>query len=198
MSYYIDHVMICDQLAFDRMLEAWKQRGWEDRCVLCRPNHVWKTTRDKDGRTDTVEYLMYTITNHGPTQWEVMKWVTDELGLDVMHFSIWTMVICDMEWYQDGSYLPDGTMPSNVFIATPKKDDAEGQTPPADYTKYEYCYISVDTGVWKEMSIDYTREEGIRQQSPVEELLLGISARLERMEELIECLVKESKERCVH
>ena len=42
-----------------------------------------------------------------------------------------------------------------------------------------------DTDVWKEMSMDYTRDEGIRQQSPVEELLLDISARLERMEELI-------------
>ena len=56
----------------------------------------------------------------------------------------------------------------------------------------------MDTDVWKEMSMDYTRDEGIRQQSPVEELLLDISARLERMEELMECLVEESRERCVH
>ena len=100
-----------------------------------------------------------------------------------------------MEWHQDGSYLPDGTMPSNVFIAAPKKDGPEEQKVPEGYTEYEYCYISVDTDVWKEMSMDYTRDEGIRQQSPVEELLLGISARLERMEELIECLVDTINDR---
>ena len=89
-------------------------------------------------------------------------------------------------------------MPSDTFIAAPKKDCTGEQKAPEKYTEYEYCYISVDTDVWKEMSMDYTREEGIRQQSPVEELLLEISARLERMEELIECLVKEGRERYVH
>ena len=198
MSYYIDHVMICDQLAFGRMVEAWKQRGWEDRCILCRPDHIWITTRDNSDGTDAVEYLMYFLTNHGPTQWEVVNWVTDELGLDFMHFSLWTKEACDMEWHQDGLYLPDDTMPSDTFIAAPKKDCTGEQKAPEKYTEYEYCYISVDTDVWKEMSMDYTREEGIRQQSPVEELLLEISARLERMEELIECLVKEGRERYVH
>ena len=198
MSYYYEHVIICDQLAFDRMVDAWRQRRWYDKCVLCRPDYTWKTTIKNGNGADSAVYLTYTTMNHGPRMDEVADWMNDELGLDSMHFALWTMEECDAEWHRCGSFLPKEAVSPGVLLRTFEENDdvnhAEENGAPEGYTEYEYCYIYVNTNIWEDVEVDYTREDGIDLNSPIDELLREISARLESMEELLECLVVRGRE----
>ena len=52
----------------------------------------------------------------------------------------------------------------------------------------------MDTNVWKEVAVDYTREEFITPISPIEELLQNIDEKLERMEEMLEILTERARD----
>ena len=75
MSYYTHYVIQCDQLTFDRMIEAWKQRGWWGRCTLCRPDYLWSASRDCGDGTKTDTYLVSAMMNHGPRSDEVEEFL---------------------------------------------------------------------------------------------------------------------------
>lgn len=184
MSYYTQYVIQCDQLTFDRMVEAWKQRGWWGRCTLCRPDYVWSASRDRGDGTKTDTYLVSAMMNRGPRSDEVEDWLNDGLGLDSMHFTLWTRGECDEEWFQIGSLLPKDTMPADT-VNIEYDEDEERLDPPPGFTAYRYSDIAVDPNVWKEVTIDYTRDDDIKPQSSTEEVLLKIYEKLKSIDEQI-------------
>jgi hypothetical protein len=63
------------------MLEAWKQRGWEDKCTLSRPRIVWTSSDNLIPGTGAGTYLLYFVVNHGPSIWDIVNWLSDDLGV---------------------------------------------------------------------------------------------------------------------
>ena len=194
MSYYIDHIIECDKLTYDRMLETWKQKEWYDRCTLRRPRTVWSTADNLTPDTKGETYLLYFVVNHSPRIWDVVDWLNEDLGIYDTHFSVWSHGECDKGWRQDGAFVPDNTMPHNVAPAEYDKEADNHKRAPKGYTTYEDCRIAVDTNVWKEVTVDYTREEFITPISPIEELLQNIDEKLERMEEMLEILTERARD----
>ena len=54
--------------------------------------------------------------------------------------------------------------------------------------------IAVDTAVWREITVDYTREEAVLPSVPIEELLREIDGKLEIIKEMLGCLVERGME----
>ena len=54
--------------------------------------------------------------------------------------------------------------------------------------------IAVDTKVWKDISVDYTRDVGLQPRSPEEDTLLQINDELRLIEGLLECLLERFEE----
>ena len=54
--------------------------------------------------------------------------------------------------------------------------------------------MAVDTEVWEEMTVDFTRDVGVHPESPVEDLLLKIDEKLDMIEGLLECLLERFEE----
>ena len=189
MSYYIDYLVLCDKLAFDRLIEAWKQKGWLDVCELRRPERVWvSSTKSKDSER-AGKYLIYESINHGHDVEEIRIWLEEELGLDHLHFSLWAKGECDKGWSKD-FYGDKNELPDHIAVAKYDKDSVNEMKGPEGYITYEYCPICVDPSVWLEMTIDYTRDQGIQIQSPEEELLQSIANSLDNMEELMERILE--------
>ena len=193
MSYYVYYAVICDQLAFDRLVEAWKQKEWFDICELKRPERVWVVSQDSDRHNASGLYLMYTWANYGQSAWVIDEWISEVLGLDPKHFSIWSRGECDKKWNHAGC-MTDANIPEYMAIAEYGEDDEDRMRAPAGYRTYEYCHIAVDPNVCTEYEIDYTRDEGIKQQSPEEELLLSIVNSLDRVEELMGLMLRRMEE----
>ena len=185
MSYYIDYLVLCDQLAFDRLIEAWKQKGWFDLCELRRPERVWVSSQEPKDSENAGKYLIYESINHGPDIGDICEWMEEELGLDHMHFSLWVKGECDKGWSKD-YHMDEIVLPDNTAVAKYDKDSLNRMKGPEGYITYEYCPICVDPNAWSEMTIDYTRDQGIQIQSPEEELLRSILSSLNSMEELME------------
>ena len=190
MSYYIDHIILCDELTYGRMIEYWKQRNWVDLCEVRRPEHIWISTADADEFVKTGTYLLYLSVNHRPDYWELFEWLSDELGVDPMHFSTWSRGECDKKWIQEGTYVPEDTFPSFTVTAEYDENCINRRKAPEGYRTYEYCKIAVDPRIWDDVTVDYTRKEGIRVSSPEEELLREINDQLQLMEGLLECLLE--------
>ena len=190
MSYYIDHIIECDQLTFDRMVEYWKQKGWTYICEVIRPSWVWVASGDFDD-VKAGTYLLYLVV-HQPNHWGLLEWLTDELGVDSMHFSIWTKEMYDESWRYNGEFVPDSELPSHT--APEKYISYSENVVPEGYTTYENCMIAVDTKVWKGLSVDYTRDVGIQPRSSEEETLLEIKDELHLIRDLLERLLERFEE----
>ena len=193
-SYYIDHIIECDKLAYDRMLESWKQRGWDDKCTLRRPRLVWASSDSLIPDTKEETYLLYFVVNHGPSIWDIIDWLSDDLGVHWTHFSIWSQEECDKNWTQEGAFLPDKAMPHSTAPSEYDEESENHRKAPEGYTAYEDCKIAVDAAVWREVTVDYTRDEDILPRSPIEELLRDISGKLEFIGEMLGCLAKRRRE----
>lgn len=187
MSYYTDYAVLCDKLALDRLVEAWKLKGWYDKCELKRPEKAWVASQNPECSKLTGLYLLYDCVNHGPSIWEIERWMEEELGLDSRHYSLWDKGESDEEWSHCGS-LSDDKLPEFTADVGCYEDGDEvvKREAPAGYTTYENCEIAVDPTVWTEYDIDYTREEGIRQPSSDEELLMTLTESLDRVDYLLE------------
>ena len=192
MSYYIDHIIKCDQLTFDRMMEYWKQKGWMSFCDVSRPSWVWVASSEVDDGVKAGTYLLYLVVSHQPNYWGLSEWLTDELGVDRMHFSVWTKEMYDESWRHDDEFVPDSELPDHTAPA--KYISRDEKVAPEGYTTYDDCMIGVDTKVWKELSVDYTRDVGIQPRSPEEETLLEIKDELRLIEGLLECLLERFEE----
>ena len=194
MSYYIVHVIECDKLAYERMLEAWKQKGWDDKCTLRRPRIVWASADSLVPGTKAETYLLYFVVNRQPDTWDIIGWLSDDLGVYRIHFSIWSQGECDENWIQEGAFVPHGTMPHYTASAEYDKEAENNRKAPEGYTTYEDCMIAVDTAVWREITVDYTREEAVLPSVPIEELLREIDGKLEIIKEMLGCLVERGME----
>jgi hypothetical protein len=85
--------------------------------------------------------------------------------------------------------MPHGTTSSEY-----DEDSENHRKAPEGYAAYEDCIIAVDAAVWREVTVDYTRDEDILPRSPIEELLRDISGKLEFIGEKIGCLAKRRRE----
>lgn len=194
MSYYYSHIIECDQLAFDRMLEAWKHKSSADWCVLGRPDYVWVLSGEMDTGSKGVTYLLFGIFNHGPTIWDAIDWLTDDLGIGIVHFSIWTKGEDADEWDRGGTYVPEGEVPiQTVFLDYDEKSD-KLEDAPDGYKSYKYCDIAVNPDIWTEVTMDYTREEGPHYPSPVEEALTRIDENLSEIRSILEYLASRTED----
>ena len=191
MSYYIDHIIECDLLTFDRMVEYWKQKGWRSICEVSRPRWVWIASEGAGDGVKAGTYLLYLVVSHQPNHWGLTEWLTDELGVDLMHFSIWTQEMYEESWRHDDEFVPDSELPDHTV---PVKYVNHEKVAPEGYTTYEDCMIAVDTKVWKDISVDYTRDVGLQPRSPEEETLLQINDELRLIEGLLECLLERFEE----
>ena len=194
MSYYFDHIIECDKLVFERMLLTGRQKGWENKCILCRPRHAWSSTDGLVPNTKAETYLLYFVVNHQPDLEDIIDWLEDDLGIYGIHFSIWSQGECDKDWKMGGSFVPKGTMPHHTVPAEYDRTGKNNRKAPEGYTTYEDCMIAVDAEIWKELAIDYTREEEIHPRPPIEEILQEIDAKLDLIEGLLECLVERGRE----
>ncbi|MBO4356746.1 MAG: hypothetical protein J5813_01045 [Candidatus Methanomethylophilaceae archaeon] len=188
MSYYIDHIILCDELTYGRMIEYWRQNTW-DMCDVNRPKRVWNASKDSDDFVKTGAYLLYLSVNRRPDRWELLDWLSDDLGVDLMHFSFWTKGECDEGWSRDGTYAPDKDLPNSVVTAEYDDNCVNKMKAPEGYKTYEYCKIAVDPDIWDELVVDYTREKGIETHTPEEKLLQQISDELRRIEGLLERMI---------
>ena len=194
MSYYIDHIIECDLLTFDRMMEYWKQRRGNDGSEVCRPRQVWAVKKDSDDCVKPGSYLLYLVASHQPNRWEILDWLDEELGVDRMHFTVWTMEMYDKSWSQEGGYVPDDTMPEHTSSSEYDEHWTDLRKTPEGYKTYDDCRMAVDTEVWEEMTVDFTRDVGVHPESPVEDLLLKIDENLDMIEGLLECLLERFEE----
>ena len=194
MSYYIVHVIECDKLAYERMLEAWKQRGWESKCILRRLRIVWVSADSLVPGTKAETYLLYFVVNHQPDSWDVIDWLSDDLGVYQIHFSIWSLGECDENWIQEGAFVPYDTLPHHTASAEYDKETESDRKAPEGYTTYENCMIAVDAAVWKKITVDYTREVDVLPSEPLEELLREIDEKLGIIKEMLGCLVERWRE----
>ena len=188
MSYYIDHIILCDELTYRRMIEYWRQRTW-DVCDVNRPKHVWKASKDSDDFVKTGAYLLYLSVNHNPDYWGLLDWLSDDLGVDLMHFSFWTKGECDEGWSRGGTYAPDKDLPNSIVTAEYDENCVNRRRAPEGYRTYEYCKIAVDPDIWGELIVDYTRETGIETRSPEEEVLCEINDELHQIKGLLERMI---------
>jgi hypothetical protein len=193
-SYYFSHIIECDQLAYDRMLEAWKQKIWADRCVLGRPDHVWVLSGKTDISTKNRPYLLFGMFNHRPTHRDAVDWLTDELGIGSMHLTIWTRGENDDEWSQWGSYAPNGEIPIHTVLLNYDEEKDRMEDAPEGYRTYECCDIAVDPDIWAEVAVDYTRDEEPYYPSPLEEALLRIDDNLNEIRRLLELFVERTED----
>ena len=189
-SYYIDYLIECDQLAFDRLVEAWKQKGWFDVCELRRPERIWVSSQGTTDCEMKEKYLMYESINHGPDKEDISEWMEEELGLDHMHFSLWAKGECDKGWSKD-FYGDKNELPNHIAEAEYDKDSVNNRKGTEGYITYEYCPICIDPTKWLETTIDYTRDQGIHIQSPEEELLQTIINDLTKMEEMMQRILEK-------
>ena len=194
MSYYIYYIIECDRLTYDRMLEAWKQKDWAELCVIGRPDYIWSRVEENDVGTAGKTYLLFFTVNRGPNLWEAIDWVTDYLGVDTPHFSMWSQGEDEDEWHQGGSYVPEGTMPVQTVALKYLEEEDKWEDAPDGYTSYKYCTIAVNLKAWVEITVDYTREEGIIVQSPMEELLRSIDEKLDLIVDLLGCVADSTKD----
>lgn len=193
-SYYIEHIILCDELTYGRMIEYWKQKNWIDLCDVNRPRHVWRASGDVGDFVKNGTYLLYLSVNHSPDYWELEDWLSDELGVDPMHFSFWTKGECDEVWSRSGTYAPVSDLPNGVVHAEYDRNCVNSRKAPEGYRTYEYCKIAVDPDIWGELAMDYTREKGIETRSPEEELLREINDELHLIGDLLKGLIERIDE----
>ena len=180
-------MVLCDKLAFDRLVEAWKLKGMCDICELYRPDRVWSASGNSESSESTGLYLLCECINHGSSIWDVENWMDEELGLDSRHYSLWVRGEDDEEWRHCGSLTDDKLPEHTADVGYYEEGDEEvKREPPAGYITYEYCEIAVDPTVWVEYVIDYTRDEGIKPPSPEEGQLTVLAESLDRIEDLLD------------
>ena len=194
MSYYFSHIIECDQLAFDRMLEAWKQKDWADRCVIGRPEYVWCPTEKMPLFAKGKPFLLFGMYNHRPTHWEAIDWLADELGIGSARLTIWTRGENDDEWSQWGSYVPKGEVPIHTVLLNYDYEKEKLEDAPEGYKTYEYSDIAVNPDMWEEVTVDYTRDEGASFPSPIEEVLLRIDENIGEIRHLLEYLAERTED----
>ena len=193
MSYYIDHIIECDKLAYERMFKTWQQKGWDYKCVLRRPRIVWFSEYGSVQDVKAETYLLYFIVNHSPSAEDVFDWLCEDLGVYDTHFSIWSKGECDEKWRIEGTFVQDYSLPHHTVPAEYDKESENHRKAPEGYTTYEDFLIAVDTSVWREIAVDYTRDDDVLPMSPIEELLQNIDGKLGSIEEMLERLADGAK-----
>ena len=187
MGFYTDFIIECDQLAFDRMLNEWKEKRGEYETELPRPDYVWRNSKidSTDEKRETVyvdRYLMYFIINHGPYAGDVNSWLCVDLGLDERHF------LLRVKSENDDVWRNHGTMNSNGGYKDLEYDEETGkeimESVPDGWSKYEYCCITIDPRIWKLADVDYT-SDCVKTRNVTEELLQEIVSRLDEIEETL-------------
>ena len=187
MSYYTDYIIECDQLAFNRILNEWKEKRGECETELPIPDYVWENIKKESSeRQEDVDneqrYMMYFCVNHGPYSVDVLNWLFVNLGLDERHF------LLRVKSENDDVWRNHGTMNSNGGYKDLEYDEETGkeimESVPDGWSKYEYCCITIDPRIWKLADVDYT-SDCVKTRNVTEELLQEIVSRLDEIEETL-------------
>ena len=190
MSYYFHHIIECDKLTYERMLRYWRQKGWWDICDINRPRHVWTASVESEAYVKAGTYLLYIVGNHRPDARELMEWLEDDLGVYSIHFSFWSIGECDDGWFQSGAFVAESALPAHTSVAEYDNNAINRRKAPEGFKTYDDCDIAIDPAVWKDITVDYTREEEINVQPSMEKLLQEINDNLRSIQGLLEYLVE--------
>ena len=185
MGFYTDYIIECDSLAFNRMLNEWKEKRGEFETELPRPHFVWENAEtdslNDEGEMDTNHrYMIYYCINHGPYANDVFDWMYVGLGLDERHFTLKVKTESDKEWETYGELTSlDGYKEKEYEMENGK---LKGAIVPEGWLEYEYCYVIVDSKIWTPADVDYTRDN-IETKTTIKEILQKIADKLECIEE---------------
>ena len=187
MGFYTDFIIECDQLAFDRMLNEWKEKRGEYETELPRPDYVWRNSKidSTDEKRETVyvdRYLMYFIINHGPYAGDVNSWLCVDLGLDERHFLMKVKTQGNDEWQMYGTMCGVGGYKDVEYDE--ESGELKQESIPEGWLKYEYNYIAIDPKTWENADVDYTREQ-VKPKTVIEEILQEIVVKLENIEDVL-------------
>ena len=171
MSYYFHHIIECDKLTYERMLRYWRQKGWVNNCDINRPRHVWAASKESEAYVKAGTYLLYIMGNHRPDAQDLMEWLEDDLGVYSIHFSFWSIGECDDGWFQSGAFVAKSALPAHTAVAEYDYNAINRRKAPEGFKTYDDCDIAIDPAVWKDITVDYTREEEINVQPSMEKLL---------------------------
>ena len=189
MSYYTDYIIECDSLAFNRMLNEWREKRGDYETELPKPDYVWENImadplEKKNEMDDGRRYLLYSCINHGPCMSDVWDCLYVNLGLDERHFILKVKGECEKQWYGYGTMVDVGGYKELEYDENTYRVKEEHI--PDGWLRNEYCEIVVDPNVWAPTDIDYTCES-VKTKNVTEKTLEKI---VEKLDDIVDLLTE--------